>query len=407
MDISKLSLKNISDEVFIFEPDFCYEEFHGSAELYGMGDIILFKKEGEADVSAVTFHAIIKNNNKRLFRVANKLMADMGIELKMGYRLNKIIKKFGTPFFIDYLEADYEEYYRYRGDFFDYEDYYRYPGDFYDYNDEFYIVRYHYLLSPNLLVWFGVPKTDNKLTDLEIINDYEMITEIMQARRACKELDYSRYQPKECVRYVNQMMEKRKFTRMQSKNFRLIKMDIKECSMEGIKSDDIRFRDCIFQNVTFDSHFDTCYVSIEHCTFIDCVFCDTFEDGHLRLADSLFQNCLFEGVGMEKEDGILGVNRSEFMDCTFKEIILKGAGVFSRSKIRGGAMKRIFYKNDDISFNEFSDIQIEDMELVVDAELGFFDNQLNSVVFRNATLKGLMEDNEFVNCDTSGLTYIG
>ena len=392
MDISKLSLKNILDEDMIFEPDFCYAEFHGSAELYGMGDITLFKKEGGTDVSAVIFWTIIKTD-KRLFHVANKLMADMGIELKMGDRLSKIIKKFGTPFFIDYLEQDYEAYYRY-------------PGDFYDYNDEFYIVRYHYLLAPDLLVWFGIPKTDNRLTDLEIVNDHEMITEIMRVRRACKELEHSRYQPKECVRYVNQVMEKRKFTGMQSKNFRLIKMDIKECSMEGIKSDDIRFRDCFFHNVIFDSHFDACYVSIEHCTFIDCVFRDMFEDGHLHLTDSLFQNCLFEGVSMEKEDGILGVNRIEFMGCTFKEIVWKGTGVFSRSQIKGGAMERIFYKNDDISFNEFSDIQIEDMELVVDAELGFYDNQINSVVFKNATLKGLMEDNEFVNCDTSGLECV-
>ena len=86
---------------------------------------------------------------------------------------------------------------------------------------------------------------------------------------------------------------------------------------------------------------------------------------------------------------------------------MEGNGCFCGSKIKGGAMERIFYKNDDISFNEFSDIQIKDMELVVDAELGFYDNQINSVVFRNATLKGPMEDNEFVNCDTSGLTYIG
>ncbi len=392
MDISKLSLKHILDEDLIFESDFCYAEFHGSAELYGMGDIILFKKEGKTDVSAVKFWTITRNN-KRLFHVANKLMADMGIELKMGDRLSKIIKKFGTPFFIDYLEEDYEAYYRY-------------PGDFYDYNDEFFVVNYYYLLSPDLLVCFGVPKIDNKLTDLEIVNDYEMITEIMQARRACKELERSMYQPKECVRYVNQMVEKRKFTGMQSKNFRLIKMEIKECSMKGLKSDDIRFRDCVFHNVTFDSHFDACYVSIEHCTFIDCVFRDMLDGGHLELRDSLFQNCLFEGFRMEEEDGILSVNRSEFMDCIFREIIQKGAGVFSRSKIKGGAMERILYKNDDISYNEFSDIQIEDMELVVDAELGFFDNQLNSVIFKNVKLKGLMEDNEFVNCDTSGFTHI-
>jgi len=389
MDIRKLSLKNILGKECVLEPDFCYAEMPGSAELYGMGNITLFRKKGDDSVTAVSF-GTIRKDNKRLFHVANKLMDDMGIGLRMGDELSRIIKKFGAPTFIDYIEKDYNYYYF---------------GDFYDYNDEFYVVRYHYLFAPDLLVCFGVPKIDKYLTDLEIVNDYQMVSEIMEVRRACKELDQSMYQPKEYVRLMNQKVKNRKFTEMQSKYFRLMKMEIENCSIEGIESKDIKFRDCVFHNVTFDNHYETGYVSIEHCTFIHCVFHDTFGDGMLEVKDSLFQNCLFEGIGMEKEDGVFNMNTSEFIDCTFREIIWKGGGVFFGSKIKKGTMEHIYYKTNDISRSTFSDLQIDTMELEVE-EISFYDNQLNAVIFKNMTIKGMVEDNHFVDCDTSGLTFI-
>ena len=127
MDIKKLTLKNILGKDWIFEPDFCYADVSGNAELYKEGDsLILFRKEGEKDVCAVRFRAIL-NYDKKLFHTANKLMADIGLDFKMGDRLNKIIKKMGTPDFIYYLEEDYERYY------------WRYPHNFYAYNDIFYV----------------------------------------------------------------------------------------------------------------------------------------------------------------------------------------------------------------------------------------------------------------------------
>lgn len=390
MDIGKLSLRNLLGNDCVFEPDFCYADTHGSAEFIGMGDIVLFRKEGSQGVTAVKFRAIRKYR-KRLFHVANQLMDDMGIGLRMGDTLGKIMKKFGTPDFIDYYEEDYENYYQWGG-----------LNNFYDYHDEFYIVRYHDLLSPDLLVCFGVPRIDKYLTDLEIVNDREMVTGIMEARKAYKELDQSLYQSKEYVRFVNQKMKDRKFTGMQSKYFRLIKMELENCSIEKMESTDIQFRDCVFHNVTFDSHYETGYVSIKHCTFINCVFHDTFGDGSLEVKDSLFQNCLFEGIGMEQEDGILNANGNELIDCTFREIIWRGGGVFDWAQIKGGTMQQVYYKTDEISRSTFSDLQIDNMELEVD-EIGFYENQLNTVIFRNVTLKGLVEDNQFQDCDTSGL----
>lgn len=169
--------------------------------------------------------------------------------------------------------------------------------------------------------------------------------------------------------------------------------DFRCLQSSGIKSSSY----CFFHNVTFDSHYETGYIAIEHCTFIDCVFHDAFGDVMLELKDSLFQDCLFEGTGMENEDGIFNAGRNEFIQCTFKKIIWNGGGVFSWSKIKGGTLEDVYYKTDEISRCEFSDIQINTLELEVE-EIGFSDNQINSVIVRNTILKGLMEDNDFVDC---------
>nr|MDE7476773.1 right-handed parallel beta-helix repeat-containing protein [Lachnospiraceae bacterium] len=283
-----------------------------------------------------------------------------------------------------------------------------YRGDFYDYYDYFFLVRYYYLLSPDLLMCFEAPKMDGRLTGLEIVNDYDMVSGIMEARMACKELDREEYyQPKKCLRFLMETMKDKKITGIQSDKVRFIKTEIENCSIEGIEAEDTEFRDCVFRNVTFDSHFETGYVSIERCTFINCVLHDTFGDIYFHLTDCLFQNCLFEGIHMEKEEGILNANRNKFLDCIFREIICKGEGGIFLCEIKRGSMEHIFYKTDDISRNKFSDIQMEHVYVeIVDEGLGFFDNQLNAVIFRNTTLKGSMEDNHLINCNTDGLTLI-
>ncbi len=391
MDIKKLTLKNILGKDWIFEPDFCYADVSGNAELYKEGDsLILFRKEGEKDVCAVRFRAIL-NYDKKLFHTANKLMADIGLDFKMGDRLNKIIKKMGTPDFIYYLEEDYERYY------------WRYPHNFYDYNDIFYVVHYHYLVSPDLLVCLGVPKIDNRLTDLEIINDPKMITDIMQTREKIKEYEKELYQPKECKRFLKQRMENGAITEIKSQNIRFIKMEIENYIVEGIETADLRMRSCLFRNVTFENHFETGFVQIEQCVFINCMFHDTFGDSFVELTDSVFQNCVFENIGMEK--GIFNANINNFLDCVFRGIQWNGGGVFFRSKIKGGKMQHIFYTTNDISSSDFSDIQIEHMEVEMEDEdsIGFFENQFNTVRFCDTTVRAPIEDTYFVNCDTSGL----
>ena len=394
MNIKNLSLKSILDEDWVFEPNFNYADVSGSAQLYGFDSVILYRKEDEKDICVVRFHAI-SHYDKKLFYIVNKLIADMGLDINMGDPLSKMIKKYGTPTFVYYVEEDYKKYY------------WRYPSDFYDYHDIFYIVYYHYLLSPDLLICFGVPKSDNRITDLEIVNDQKIISEIMEARREIKEYEKAMYQPKECLRFVKQRIENRKIIGITCKNIRFIKMEIENCYIEGIETEDIKICKCLFRNVIFDNHFKIGCISIEQCQFINCIFHDTFEENYIQLDNNLFQNCLFERIRME-EEGILNANRNRFSRCIFKEIRWNGEGVFCGSKIKEGMMEHIFYKTDDISYNHFSNIQMEHIEVELEKEgVGLFDNQFNTITFHNVTVKGPVEDTHFVDCDTTGLSLMG
>lgn len=397
MNIRNLSLKELLGKDWTFEPDFCYADVPGSAELYGGGDsMILFRKQGSPGVCAVKLHAVL-NCDKTLFYAANRLMGDMGLGIRMGDNLGRMTRKYGTPDFVYYLEEEYERYY------------WRYPDrDFYDYNDAFYVVHYHYLPSPDLLVCFGVPRSDNRIMDLEIVNDQKMVSEIMETRMAAKECDRTLHQPKECRLFLKQTIEGEKISGLKSQNIRFIKTKVENCRVEEIETEDIWFRECFFRNVIFDSHFGSADVRIEQCTFMGCVFHDTFADGSIDLQDSLFRDCLFEGNSME-EEGVFNTNNNKFFHCIFRQIKWSGGGVFYRSEITGGKMENIFCRMDDISRSLFSDLHMEHIELDAGDEegLGLFDNQFHSVIFHDVTIKSPVEDTSFENCDTDGLAILG
>ena len=385
VNIREVSLKSILGENWRFEPDFCYADVFGNAELYENGDrMVLFRKEGSTEVSAIHLRAIL-NYNKKLFCRANELIAEIGIDIKMGDKLSKIVKKFGTPAFVDYVE---EDYYRY------YNRYYR--GNYYDYNDEFYVVRYHYLLSSDLLVCFGVPKIDNYLTDLEIVNDFEMVSEIMKTRTACKESNVSMYQPKECIHFVNQKIQNRIITELQLKDICFAKVEVENCSINGIRLNNINFRECVFNNVTFNGHFEINDGSIERCKFVNCIVHDINGGAFLELKYCFFQHCLFEKISMHTEKNGLYFADDEFLNCIYKEIKLKGEVSFT--KMEGGKMEKIFYKGNEISCNKFSNVQIKDVELELNDS--FSDNELKFVSLSDVKLKGNMEENNvFLKCN--------
>lgn len=401
MNVKNLSLKELLGKDWTFEPDFCYADVPGSAELYRNGDsMILFRKQGSSDVCAVKLYAVL-NYDKTLFYAANRLMADMGLGIRLGDNLGRMTRKYGVPTFVYYLEEDYERYYwRYPNSNF-------YDFDFYDDNDVFYVVHYHYLLSPDLLVCFGAPRNDNRITDLEIINDQKMVSEIMETRRAVKECDKTLYQPKEYRRFLKQTIEGGKIAGIKSQNIRFIKTKVENCCVEGIDTEDIWFRECFFRNVTFDSHFGSADVRIEQCTFTGCVFHDTFADSSIELRGSLFRDCLFEGNSME-EEGVFNANNNKFFHCIFRQIQWNGESVFYRSEITGGKMENIFCQMDDISCSQFADLHMEHIELDAGDEesLGLLNNQFHSVIFHDVTIKSPVEDMCFENCDTDGLAII-
>ena len=139
MNINNLSLQKIVGNDWRYYPDFQYADFSGKAELHKADRIILFRKEN--DVSVISLQAI-GLCDKDLIRTADKLLMEIGLDLRMGDSRNKIVKKFGTPDLIDCIE----------------EGYFRYLDYNYEFTDKYLITRYHYLLAPNLLICFGIPK---------------------------------------------------------------------------------------------------------------------------------------------------------------------------------------------------------------------------------------------------------
>lgn len=191
MNINNLSLQKIVGNDWRYYPDFQYADFSGKAELHKADRIILFRKEN--DVSVISLQAI-GLCDKDLIRTADKLLMEIGLDLRMGDSRNKIVKKFGTPDLIDCIE---EGYFRY----FDYN---------YEFTDKYLITRYHYLLAPNLLICFGIPKEQyQKLTDLEIVNDYQMVSAIMEKRIAHKKCGNEIFPCNDRLRFIHQTITNR------------------------------------------------------------------------------------------------------------------------------------------------------------------------------------------------------
>ena len=210
MNINNLSLQKIVGNDWRYYPDFQYADFSGKAELHKADRIILFRKEN--DVSVISLQAI-GLCDKDLIRTADKLLMEIGLDLRMGDSRNKIVKKFGTPDLIDCIE---EGYFRY----FDYN---------YEFTDKYLITRYHYLLAPNLLICFGIPKEQyQKLTDLEIVNDYQMVSAIMEKRIAHKKCGNEIFPCNDRLRFNHQTITNRLIEDIHSKIVYFFKTDIKD-----------------------------------------------------------------------------------------------------------------------------------------------------------------------------------
>lgn len=409
MNIKDLSLKKILGNDWTYNSEFQYEDFAGSAELHKGDRIILFRRKDKEDISAISFQAV-GLCDKKLFHTVNNLLAEVGINLRMGDSRNKIVKKFGTPNYVDCIE---EGYYRY----LDYVCYY---------TETFIITRYHYLLAPDLLICFGMPKEHyQKLTDLEIVNDQQMVSSIMEKRTAYKDFGNGICPCKNRLSFTHQIVENRNIETIESEIVMFLESEIKNCNIEGVQSNEldffelkisnciikgiqseyVQFANCIFENVEFKNHYKKGYFSIEHCTFKNCIFHDTFGIGYLYVFDNQFQNCLFDGIKVEMETEGTYLASNNITDCIFQNIVWVGCGLCANT-MSGGKIVHVSYnERNKIEENYFSDMQMEDMEVEMKDTL-FFRNRFQSVTFKNVILKGQMEKNKFINCDTNSFTYI-
>ena len=388
MNINNLSLQKIVGNDWRYYPDFQYADFSGKAELHKADRIILFRKEN--DVSVISLQAI-GLCDKDLIRTADKLLMEIGLDLRMGDSRNKIVKKFGTPDLIDCIE---EGYFRY----FDYN---------YEFTDKYLITRYHYLLAPNLLICFGIPKEQyQKLTDLEIVNDYQMVSAIMEKRIAHKKCGNEIFPCNDRLRFIHQTITNRLIEDIHSKIVYFFKTDIKDCNIKEIYSETTEFEDCVFEHIEFMNHYRKGYFSMRSCIFKNCIFHDTFGSVYLFICDNIFEDCLFEGIRTSRKTEGAFLLDNTFKNCIFRDITWVGYGLYS-NKVSGGKMKQIHYHEyKEIYDNQFLDVQMEDIEVEME-DYTFLKNKLYSVTFRNVILKGQMEkNNKFKHCDTSGLTYL-
>lgn len=388
MNITNLSLQKIVGNDWRYYPDFQYADFSGKAELHKADRIILFRKEN--DVSVISLQAI-GLCDKDLIRTADKLLMEIGLDLRMGDSRNKIVKKFGTPDLIDCIE---EGYFRY----FDYN---------YEFTDKYLITRYHYLLAPNLLICFGIPKEQyQKLTDLEIVNDYQMVSAIMEKRIAHKKCGNEIFPCNDRLRFIHQTITNRLIEDIHSKIVYFFKTDIKDCNIKEIYSETTEFEDCVFEHIEFMNHYRKGYFSMRSCIFKNCIFHDTFGSVYLFICDNIFEDCLFEGIRTSRKTEGAFLLDNTFKNCIFRDMTWVGYGLYS-NKVSGGKMKQIHYHEyKEIYDNQFIDVQMEDIEVEME-DYTFLKNKLYSVTFRNVILKGQMEkNNKFKHCDTSGLTYL-
>lgn len=146
MNIYKLKISDILGEKNIYKQQFEYAGVEGIAQIYGW-QILSFARKNNLDKTV----AILLNelDNKEIIDIANTILRFTNIKVTIGDNLNMIKRKYGKEYFIDII---YET-----------------------------IIRYNYLLLPDIFIAFGFMK--NILCSVEIVNDKEIIENIVIYRK--------------------------------------------------------------------------------------------------------------------------------------------------------------------------------------------------------------------------------
>jgi uncharacterized protein YjbI with pentapeptide repeats len=191
-------------------------------------------------------------------------------------------------------------------------------------------------------------------------------------------------------------------------NLRLKYLTLENYVITKICSKKIELHMNTFRNVIFENHYEGNYIVIKKCTFVNCSFHDAFgNDSHLEMKDCVFHDCLFENVSMDIKGEISTILNLQFVNCTFKNMNIKGSLEISYLDVNEGVMEHIDCLGNDISSSQFSNLTLKNLNL----NLALFHNKFESVIFQSVTLKGCMRlecenENEFLQCDTRGFKFI-
>lgn len=157
LELKTLSFKTLFPDYNIHEQELEYGGIPGWGEVSNFFPykFVCFRKGNNKETAAISLTEIETKSERRM---GNMILKYIGTELRFGNRithikLKKIEKMYGTPIAID--------------------------DDFID------MLRYHYLISPDLFICIGIKTSNSKLIYVEIINDSELISEIIDVRRNC------------------------------------------------------------------------------------------------------------------------------------------------------------------------------------------------------------------------------
>ncbi|NDO47653.1 hypothetical protein [Clostridium sp. MD294] len=213
LKLNMLTFKEIFKHYDIYEQEIEYGGVPGQGEMivnYFCHKFLCFKKGNNKEVAAMSLSEI-ENSKER--RVGNVILKEIGIGLKFGEKIDikEIEKICGAPVAIDY-----------------------------DFTDMF---RYHYSISPDLFICIEVKEQNNKLIGLEIINDVEVISEIIDCRKSIGKdrriyhvvLDRKQYYKLECLLRGNNTLSKYLAENKAICGYELFKEII--CQLELLKED--------------------------------------------------------------------------------------------------------------------------------------------------------------------------
>ena len=152
LQLKTLSFKKIfcNYNIHVHEQEYDYGGVLGRAELLGY-KFVCYRKGNSEETAAIS---LIEVESKKERQIGNAILKYIGINLRFGNKINdmkEIEKIYGVPVSIDDCFID--------------------------------MLRYHYLVSPDLFICLGIKTSNNKLIHVEIINDSEVISEIIDVRR--------------------------------------------------------------------------------------------------------------------------------------------------------------------------------------------------------------------------------